>query len=209
MNRPQRLLVIAGTGTEVGKTWVGATLLRLAREQGLHVAARKPAQSFEAGQPTDAQLLAAASGESVNTICPPHRWYTVPMAPPMAADALGRERLALTRLLDEIVWPERIDLGFVEIAGGLRSPIAHDADNVDLITAVAPDRVVLVADAGLGTINSVRMSCDALADRPMHVFLNRFEAANDLHVRNRAWLRDAYGIESCVSCAELLKSVMR
>lgn len=201
-------MVIAGTGTEVGKTWVGSRLLRLARERGLRVAARKPAQSFERGQVTDADQLAESTGESPHTICPAHRWYPVPMAPPMAADVLGRERLVLATLLAEIEWPHAVDLALVEIAGGLRSPIAHDADNVELIERLQPDAVVLVADAGLGTINSVRMSLDALGGKT-HVLLNRFDAGNDLHARNRRWLSDAYGVETMVELEALFARVMQ
>jgi dethiobiotin synthetase len=204
MSRPQRLIVIAGTGTEVGKTWVAAQLLRLARQRGLRVAARKPAQSFEPGSPTDAELLGAATGEEPTVVCPQHRWYAVPMAPPMAADVLGRERLTLATLIEELHWPSSVDLGCVEIAGGLRSPMTHDADNVEFIAALAPDDIVLVADAGLGTINSVRLSLAALGSRRTHVFLNRFEPGNDLHERNRAWLREVYGIEGIVEGQQLL-----
>lgn len=207
MSRPRQLIVMAGTGTEVGKTWVGCRLLELARAQGLHVAVRKPAQSFEADQPTDADLLAAATGESPQTICPAHRWYAVPMAPPMAADVLGRERLTVGELVAEIRWPEGVELACVEIAGGLRSPIAHDADNVQLIEHLAPDAVVLVADAGLGTINSVRMSLAALGGMRVHVYLNRFDAANDLHVRNRQWLVDVYGVDVSVAIEDLLDRI--
>ena len=204
MSRPRTLIVIAGTGTEVGKTWVGAQLLSLARANGVRVSARKPAQSFEPGQATDAELLAAATGEPPHEICPEHRWYPVPMAPPMAADALGRERVLVRDLLAEITWRAGVDWGCVEIAGGLRSPIAHDADNIELIEALAPDRVVLVADAGLGTINSVRMSIAALTPRHIDLHLNRFDAGEDLHVRNRHWLQEFYGIASSVTPAELL-----
>ena len=68
MTRPRRLVVIAGTGTEVGKTWVGCRVLELARKRGWKVAARKPAQSFGADQSTDAELLSMATGESVHDI---------------------------------------------------------------------------------------------------------------------------------------------
>jgi dethiobiotin synthetase len=205
--RPRHLWVIAGTGTEIGKTWVTCRLLETARKRGLRVAARKPAQSFDAGQPTDAELLASVTGESLHAVCPEHRWYAVPMAPPMAADVLGRERLALEDLVADIHWPTGIDLGCVEIAGGLRSPIAHDADNLALIERVAPDAVVLVADAGLGTINSVRLSLAALDGMRVQVHLNRFDAASELHVRNRAWLLDVYGIEVSVTPEALLGQI--
>ena len=47
-----------------------------------------------------------------------------------------------------------------------------------------------LADAGLGTINAVRLCAAALAGRPLLVLLNRFDPDDDLHRRNAAWLRD-------------------
>lgn len=182
-------IVIAGTGTEVGKTWTAARLLEHARAKGITVAARKPAQSYERGDAvTDAHLLAAASGETPEQVCPRHRWYPTPMAPPMAADALGKELITLDQLLRETPWPDA-QLSLIETAGGLCSPIAHDGDNLDLIRRLEPTRVILVADAGLGTLNSVRLCLHALGEIPTTVFLNRFDANVDLHRRNREWLR--------------------
>lgn len=189
MQRPRLLLVIAGTGTEVGKTWTAQQLLHQACARGLRVAARKPVQSYEPGAgPTDAQLLAAASAEAPEQVCAAHRSYPVPMAPPMAADVLGRGRLVLAQLIGEIAWPQGTQLGVLETAGGLRSPIAHDGDNLDLIEQVRADEVLLVADAGLGTVNAVRLSAQALEGWPLSVFLNRYEEGVDLHRRNRDWL---------------------
>lgn len=189
MIRPRSLLVVAGTGTEVGKTWVACRVLEQARRRGLRVAARKPAQSYLEGEgSTDAQQLGAVSGETPQQVCVPHRWYPLPMAPPMAADALGRPPLRLDELVPELLWPAGVDVGLVETAGGLYSPITHDADNVRLIERLAPDTVLLVADAGLGTLNAVRSSLPALGGRDVQVLLNRFDAAQDLHRRNRDWL---------------------
>jgi dethiobiotin synthetase len=193
MKRPSKLIAVAGTGTEVGKTWVTCRLLELARARGLKAVARKPAQSFGDGERTDADHLGAAGREPPEAVCAQRRWYPVAMAPPMAAEVLGRERIELDALLQETKWPDVLDLGFVETAGGLRSPIAHDADNVELIRRLAPDEILLVADAGLGTINSVRLSLAALEGHRVRVFLNRFDAANDLHIRNHRWLVDEYG----------------
>ena len=65
-------------------------------------------------------------------------------------------------LAAELRWPDGVELGLVEGVGGPRSPIAADGDTVDLRGHIRPDVVVLVADAGLGTINAVRLSADAL-----------------------------------------------
>ena len=199
---------MAGTGTEVGKTWVGAHLLEALRGRGLKCAARKPAQSFGPGEgPTDAEVLAAATGEEAETVCPRHRWYEIAMAPPMAADALGRPKIEISKLAREIDFRDGVDLGLVETAGGVRSPIAHDGDTVDLMALLGPDAVVLVADAGLGTINAVLLSYAALAPARAHVFLNRFDAGDALHVANRMWLSERFGLHVVTDVEQLAGTV--
>jgi dethiobiotin synthetase len=188
--RPEQLVYVTGTATDVGKTYVGATWLA---QLAVTKAARKPVQSFSPGDRTDADVLGAATGEAADTVCPSHRWYEVPMAPPMAADVLGRPSFTIADLVGELEWPSpAVAVGLVEGVGGPRSPIARDGDGVDLLHALAPDRVILVADAGLGTINAVRLCATALGDANVTVFLNRFDATDDLHRRNRDLLaRDA------------------
>jgi len=196
VTRPDRLVVATGTATDVGKTWVGARVLGALRAEGVAVAARKPVQSFEPGDgPTDADVLAAATGEQVTDVCSPDRCYEVPMAPPMAADVLGRPPFGIADLLADLAWPDGTAVGWVETVGGPRSPVAADADSAALAAALEPDLVVLVADAGLGAINAVLL-CVPVLPTPVVVVLNRFDGG-DLHERNRAWLSER-GLEVVV-----------
>lgn len=199
---------VAGTATEVGKTWWGRATIEVLAARGVAVAARKPAQSYapeELGA-TDAEVLARATGEPPDVVCPRHRWYEVPMAPPMAADVLGRPPFTIADLAAELAPAPDAALTFVEGAGGPRSPLAADGDNLAFARAVSAAVVVLVAPAGLGTINAVRMSSDALAaagiDAPMLVALNRYDADDDLHRRNHGWLAGA-GFRIVVTPADL------
>lgn len=209
-HRPRCLIGVLGTHTEVGKTWVGARLLAAARLRGLRVAARKPVQSFAAldDGPTDAQLLADATGEQLHRVCSPQRCYELAMAPPMAADCLQRSAILLDELLQEITWPADLDLGWIETVGGPRSPLAHDADSVDLLRRLQPDRVLLVADAGLGTLNSILLSLACIPAVPVDVMLNRFDANERLHQLNRRWLQERSGIEALIDVEALLESLL-
>ena len=202
------VLFVTGTGTEVGKTWFASRLITAWRDAGVAVVARKPAQSFEPGTgPTDADLLGAASGEDPLSVCPAHRWYEVPMAPPIAAAVLGRPAITVAELVAECAPGPAGAITLVEGAGGPRSPIAEDGDSVDLARALGAERVLLVADAGLGTINAVRLCLEALRGFQVLVALNRFDPADDLHRRNRAWLED-HGIALAtdpVQAADLLR----
>jgi dethiobiotin synthetase len=194
--RPERLVAVLGTDTEVGKTWLAAAVLSALRDAGLTVAARKPVQSFApCDWDTDAHVLAAATGESPEDVCPRARWYAMAMAPPMAAAFLGAPPPALDDLLGELVWPDpAVRVGVVETVGGPRSPLAEDADSAALAAAVAPDLCVLVAHAGLGVINAVRL-CAPVLPTPLVVFLNHFDGG-DLHDRNRRWLQsEGYDVE--------------
>jgi dethiobiotin synthetase len=177
------------------------------------VAARKPAQSYAPGTgPTDADVLAAATGEDSDSVCRPSRSYPVPLAPPMAAAALGLPGPTVAALVDELDWPTpAVDVGLVETAGGVRSPQADDGDVLDLVAAIAPDHLVLVADAGLGTINAVRLSLAALAQgRSMAaplVVLNRYDSSSDLHRRNLAWLRQVDAFDATEGTAAALPAL--
>ena len=192
------IVVVTGTGTEIGKTWVTAATATALRRQGTKVAARKPVQSFapDAPGPTDADVLAAATGEDPAAVCPSHRWLPCAMAPPMAAECLGLAPFTIADLVGEITGRAPMNaIVFVESAGGVRSPLADDGDSVTLVHALEPARVLLVADADLGTINLVRLSVAALAPHRVVVYLNRFDRHDALHVRNRDWLVTHEGLD--------------
>jgi dethiobiotin synthetase len=207
-SRPARLIGILGTNTEVGKTWVAAQLLATLKLRGVRVSARKPVQSYGPDDiNTDAARLAGASGEDVADICPAHRCYPLAMAPPMAASALGRGPVRMHEILDEIRWPADVDIGFVETVGGARSPLAGDCDSLQLLQKLEVDELLLVADAGLGTINSVRLTMAAIGAVPTLVYLNRFDPEQEVHELNRRWLIEQDGLNVIVDLRSLASAI--
>jgi dethiobiotin synthetase len=191
----RKVIVVAATNTGVGKTWVATRLVEMVRSGGVPVAARKPVQSFDpADGLTDADLLARSSGEARARVCPPNRSFPLAMAPPMAAAALGRPRFTIGDLALETDIPAS-GVTIVEGVGGPASPLADDGDTIALACALEADSIVLVANSGLGTISDVRLSAAAFAPLPVTVFLNRFDAGDDLHRANRAWLVDRCGLD--------------
>ncbi len=199
--RPAGLVVVTGTSTGVGKTWFSAVTLGLLRHRGARVAARKPVQSFAPDSgPTDAEVLAAATGEEAAAVCRADRSYPLPLAPPMAAELLGRAAFTISDLTAELTWAPDVDIGFVEGVGGPRSPLAADGDTVDLVNALRPEIVVIVADAALGAINAVQLTRAPFTEVPVVVALNRFDPGLDpLHERNRAWLEHRGGLDVVTS----------
>jgi dethiobiotin synthetase len=196
-------IVVSGTGTEVGKTWTAGRVAGALRQAGTGVKARKPVQSFEIGERTDAEVLAGATGEDPDVVCPPERSFALPLAPPMAAEALGAPPFSLQQLLDNLDLPQD-GVCLIEGIGGPRSPLADDGDTVDLAAAIDADLVLLVADPGLGALNDVLLGVDAFAPRRVVVFLNRYDDALELHRLNRRWLTESAELEVFVDVDELV-----
>jgi dethiobiotin synthetase len=166
---------IAGTGTDVGKTFASTALIRAARAKSQRVAATKPVMSgYDAAKlaESDAGLLLAATGVTptetgIDKIAP---WrFSAPLAPTAAArrekrplpydDVLAfcRERLAA-----------KVDLHVVEGAGGVMSPIAEEALVIDLIEDLELP-VVLVAGDYLGAVSHALTAVEALGNRRIEV----------------------------------------
>jgi dethiobiotin synthetase len=205
--RPRTLVFVSGTGTEVGKTWWAAATARALRAEGVAVAARKPVQSSEPRGETDADALADATGEDPLVVCPAHRTFALAWAPPMAARELGLPRFRVRDLAEELAWTD-VAVGFVEGAGGPRSPIADDGDNVDLAREIQPNLVLLVARAGLGTINAVRLATAAFDDFPLIVALNHYDDGDALHARNREYLVERADLDVVTAPSQLVAHLL-
>jgi dethiobiotin synthetase len=154
---------VTGTDTGVGKTEVSAALLAAMAQRGLRPFAFKP---FESGGTGDARALQAAAGgwQALDSVC----LYRLrrPLAPAIAA-RVERRRVDFGR----VVRAFRAlggGPGVVEGAGGLHVPLTAQHDVIDLIAALGLP-VVLVARAGLGTINHTTLSLEALTARGLPV----------------------------------------
>ncbi|MEY2668947.1 MAG: hypothetical protein RJA59_1585 [Pseudomonadota bacterium] len=177
-----RGLFVTGTDTGVGKTEVAAALVSEWRARGLDVGAMKPAQSgVEDGLPTDADRLRQAAGgaDPAELVCP----YSLPapLAPAVAARLAGVE-ISLDRVLACAAELSRRHAALlVEGAGGLLVPLTGSHTYADLAVALAMP-VLVVARAGLGTVNHTALTCEALRARGLAirgVVLNRAGASSD------------------------------
>ena len=155
-------LLITGTDTGVGKTWVGRALGRALSRAGRRVVAIKPVETgcahvTSAGE--DGALLAAATGQA-EPLAALHR-YADDVAPAVAADAAG-EPIDLDALMLRI---ESLSAGaevlLLEGAGGLLTPIAWEWTIVDVARSLDAAALLVGVDR-LGTINHALMSLSAL-----------------------------------------------
>ncbi len=184
-----RGLFVTGTDTGVGKTEVSCAILRDARARGVDAVAMKPAQSGAvAGEPSDAERLLEACGgvEPLAAICP--YALAAPLAPAVAARLEGVE-ISFGRIVDGArALAARHDALLVEGAGGLLVPLTARETYADLAVALALP-VLLVGRAGLGTVNHVALTVEALRRRGLAVaaiVLNRTAPEDDPSVATNA-----------------------
>jgi dethiobiotin synthetase len=148
-----RLVVITGTGTEIGKTHLAEAILLAWKAEGARSAGLKPIESGvkdEAG--SDAGRLRRASSFHVK---PFGVALEAPVSPHRAARAEG-VTLALGKLTAEVhaALPDA-DFILVELPGGLFTPLAENALNADFATRLRPDVLLLVAPDRLGVLHDV------------------------------------------------------
>lgn len=170
-------LFVVGTDTGVGKTVVTAGLTGWLREEGIDARAIKPAQTG-APEDDDAAVVAAACDDPTATTC--LRRLGPALAPRVAAELEGTP-LSYRAILEECRHEVRAaEFAIVEGIGGLRVPLAGDAEVGDLVADLGLPAVV-VARSGLGTLNHTALTVGALRRRDVavrQVVLNEFAAAD-------------------------------
>ena len=166
---------VTSTGTDIGKTFVTAGLIRLLREQGAVVDALKPVVSgydSSVAETSDPAVLLAALGrpvsaDEVDRISP---WrFRAPLAPDLAAAREGRDID-----FEEVVGFARAAIArangtlFVEGIGGVMVPLDARKTVLDLIEALAIP-ALLVVGSYLGSISHTLTTLQVLADRNVPV----------------------------------------
>jgi dethiobiotin synthetase len=177
---------ITGTGTNVGKTWVTASLIRHLRKENQSALGLKP---ICCGERTDVEILAKANDEtlSLNEINP--IMIPVPLAP--YASSVLEERIYEM----DPFWRCWQDLRnnhpgpfLIEGAGGWLVPITRHYWVRDFARELGLP-VVVVAHASLGTLNHTLLTVESIRASKLEVagiFLNYHNCPDDLATQTNA-----------------------
>ena len=150
------VVIITGTGTGVGKTIATAALASCARD----IAVCKPVQT---GDDDDLAEIARLSGvcESVSVAR-----YPDALAPVAAAAAAGRSLPSADQIIDAVRSVDRPGrLTLVEGAGGLLVELAAGGFTVRDLAVDLAAPVLVVCEAGLGTLNHTALTLEALENK--------------------------------------------
>jgi dethiobiotin synthetase len=147
-------VVVTGTDTGVGKTYVCAAL---ATPQAAYV---KAAQT---GDDDDAATVRALSGADVYTLAN----YPEPLAPATAARRAGMPAIT-PRAIAEFVQTLDHELIIVEGAGGLLVPFDDEGGTIADVARLLDAPLIVVTRAGLGTLNHTALTVEAIRNRGLN-----------------------------------------
>ncbi len=207
-----KALFITGTGTDVGKTYVTALIVKKLREAGLSSGYYKAALSGAVPaadgtlQPGDALYVnrVAKLGESVGDLV--SYVYEDAVSPHLAAK-LCQQPIDFARVREDFACAkERCDYLTMEGSGGIICPLRWDATQHVVLDDLVKELdlgVLVVADAGLGTINSTVLTIEHLRRREIPVrgvIFNRYVSGDRMQEDNAAMIEQLTGVKvlACV-----------
>ncbi len=194
-------IFITATGTDVGKTFVSALLVKKMREQNVNCGYFKPILS--GAENVGGKLVPGDAKHVVETAklsCVPESCVSY-MFEPAVSPHLASSDIKLEKILaDYKSHSTMYDFIVVEGAGGIICPLNLSDTPIimaDLIKLLELD-IIIVADAGLGTINSTVLTVEFAKQKGINIcgiILNKFDSKNYMHQDNKLSIEKLTGIK--------------
>ena len=198
-------IFVTATGTDIGKTYISALLVKKLRESGWNCGYYKPALSGAIKQPDDSLLpgdcdfVVKTSKLNIKPIDCVTYCFEEAVSPHLAAERLG-VKIEKSKIKSEFEQREKnYDYLVVEGAGGITCPFNMKEEVLllpDIIKALGLN-IIIVADGGLGTINSVLLTVEYAKQQGINIkglILNNFEKDNFMHLDNKKQIERLTGI---------------
>ena len=190
-----RALFITGTGTDIGKTYITALIVKKLAEHGRNPGYYKAAMSGNDRRadgslvPGDALFVQQVSGiaQPLDKMCP--YVYENPYSPHLASRIEGNPVVMDVVKQGFQSACETYDYVTMEGSGGILCPICFDETKLQLedVVKMLGLSSVLIADAGLGTINSVVLTAEYMKAKNLPVkgiIFNHFHPGNVMEEDN-------------------------
>lgn len=205
-------IFITGTGTDVGKTFVSGLIVKKLYENGYNAGYFKAAVSGnEFGEDGklvagDAEFVKRVSriSQSIDEMCP--YVYKTAVSPHLASKLEGDpvELMRVQRHFDNA--SKKYDYLTVEGSGGIVCPLRYDDKHIFLEDVIKAFDLscIIVADAGLGTINNVVLTNEYMKfkDIPVKgIIFNHFHNGDVMQEDNLKMCEELTGIK-IIACVE-------
>ena len=194
-----KCLFVTATGTDIGKTYISALIVKKMREEGLNCGYYKPILSGAInGTPGDCKYVTETAGLNSNPMDCLTYCFEEAVSPHLAAERQNIE-ISKDKILEDFENKKReFDYLLIEGAGGITCPI--NLKNNYLMNDLIKDMnssIIIVADGGLGTINSVLLTVEYAKNRDIPIagiILNNY-IDNFMYEDNAKVIEDLTGLK--------------
>ena len=198
-----KALFITATGTDVGKTYVSALICKRMKDEGFNIGYYKAALSGSSDiKDSDAWYVKRKANleDEYNEMV--SYTYKHAYSPHLAAQIEGNptDMKVIKKAYKDI--SKKHDYMIVEGSGGIICPIRYDNDKKIFLEDIIKELdlpCLIVADAGLGTINSAVLTVEYMRSKKIKIkgiILNRFEIGNVMHEDNKKMIEEITGINT-------------
>ncbi|MEI0526343.1 dethiobiotin synthase [Brachyspira murdochii] len=198
-----KALFITATGTDIGKTYVSALICKQMKEEGFDIGYYKAALSGS-NDITDSDAWYVKERANLTDSYEEMVSYTYKHAysPHLAAQIEGNppDMKVIKKAYKNI--SKNHEYMIVEGSGGIICPIRYDDDKKIFLEDIIKELdlpCLIVADAGLGTINSAVLTIEYMKSKKIKIkgiILNRFEEANVMHEDNKEMIEKITNIKT-------------
>lgn len=197
-----KTIFITATGTDIGKTYVSGLIAKHIKDKGLNIGYYKAALSgsndikdSDAWYVKQQADLLDSYDEMVSYT------YKHAYSPHLAAQIEGNppDIKIIKNAYKDI--SKKHDYMIVEGSGGIICPIRYDSNQKIFLEDIIKELNIpslIIADAGLGTINSTVLTIEYIRSKNLKingVILNRFEMSNKMHEDNKKMVEEMTGIK--------------
>ena len=195
-------LFITATGTDIGKTYVSALIAKKLKDKEINIGYYKAALSGSDDiEESDAWYVKKEANLSDSYDEMVSYTYKHAYSPHLAAQIEGNhpDMKIIKKAYKDI--SKKHDYMIVEGSGGIICPIRYDDEKKIFLEDIIKEfnmPSIIVADAGLGTINSTVLTIEYMRSKNLKVngvILNRFEIANEMHDDNRKMIEEMTGVK--------------
>ncbi|WP_157154160.1 dethiobiotin synthase [Brachyspira murdochii] len=198
-----KALFITATGTDIGKTYVSALICKQMKEEGFDIGYYKAALSGS-NDITDSDAWYVKERANLTDSYEEMVSYTYKHAysPHLAAQIEGNplDMKVIKKAYKNI--SKNHEYMIVEGSGGIICPMRYDDNKKIFLEDIIKELdlpCLIVADAGLGTINSAVLTIEYMKSKKIKIkgiILNRFEEANVMHEDNKEMIEKITNIKT-------------
>ena len=199
-------IFITATGTDIGKTYISALILKKMREEGFNAGYFKPVLSGvveKGGKLVESDCNYVVSTAKIPTTaddCVAY-WWKEAVSPHLASLRAG-ETINTERIKKAFEEKQnQYDYLLVEGAGGITCPLRVQNGEKYLLKDLIKDlglNIIIVADGGLGTINSILLTVEYARQNNINIegiILNNFNPDSFMHQDNLKQVEYLTGIK--------------